>query len=153
MNTKHLLSVTFETRLISVWMRGHAGEQLWKADAAADNTAFPLIALAFSHQPMWSQWYVAGICWLEFIDTTRYRGVYLRVPPPYTGMFHKQEISHPQPVWIPTTAGEQGMVQLAELMALCRMAAAWGKEEKMAWFCIVFSFPSIVWDFFFPFPS
>lgn len=48
------------------------------------------------------------------------------VLPPYTGMFHKQEIPPPQPTWIPTTAGEQEMVQLAELMALCKMAEAWG---------------------------
>lgn len=30
MNTQHLVSVMFETRLIRVWMRGYAGEQLWK---------------------------------------------------------------------------------------------------------------------------
>lgn len=30
MNTQHLVSVTFETCFISVWMRGHASEQLWK---------------------------------------------------------------------------------------------------------------------------
>lgn len=30
MNTQHLFSVMFETCLISVWMTGYAGEQLWK---------------------------------------------------------------------------------------------------------------------------
>lgn len=35
-----------------------------------DSTAFPLIALALSEQPVRSQWHEDGICWLEFIDTT-----------------------------------------------------------------------------------
>jgi len=47
------------------------------------------------------------------------------VPPPYTGMFHKQEISPPQPTWIPTAAREQEMLRLAELTALCKMTEAW----------------------------
>lgn len=65
-NTQHL---------VSVWSTAHQclKERIcWlnSSGAAAANTAFPLMALAFSRQPVWSQWYVDGICWLEFIDTT-----------------------------------------------------------------------------------
>lgn len=112
-------------------------EQLWKAEAAAANSDSSGILT----QPVWPQWYADGICWWEFIDTTHYRGAYLRVPPPCTGMFHKQEISHPQPAWIPPLPENRGWCSWQS----CTLQNSWRsvvRRRKLPDFVLYSLFPA-----------
>lgn len=79
MNTEHLVFVTLETRLISGWMRGCAGEQLWKDSSRSSRehqlstdssgSMWSILAGAIVVVMVCSWYFLVGIYWYNSLKS------------------------------------------------------------------------------------
>lgn len=148
MNTEHLFFVTLETCLISGWMRGCAGEQLWKGSS---RSSWEHRLSTDSSGSMWS--ILAGAIvvimacsWYFLVGIYRYNSLKSRLweCPLLTRKCFTSRKYH--------LLGQRGSPALPQCRRWCSWQkwlhfAKWlgcgGEKQKMAWFSMIFSLSSI----------